>query len=87
MTFGNGCCGKVEPAGSDGPGMRLTGREDCRISVMRSEAVFVGCDSRGSRTDALKRFYLSDMSTCIEWPAYRFVIVFPFYWHCKCISR
>jgi hypothetical protein len=57
MTLGNGCCGNVEPAGSDGPGMRLTGRDDWRISVIKREAVLVGCDKRGSRTEALNRFW------------------------------
>jgi hypothetical protein len=42
MTLGSGCCGNVEPAGSDGPGIRLTGRDDWRISVIKKEAVFVG---------------------------------------------
>ena len=56
MTLGNGCCGSVEPAGSDGPGMRFTGRDDWRISEIRREAVLVGCDKRGSRMEALNRF-------------------------------
>jgi hypothetical protein len=35
----------------------LTGRDDWRISVIKREAVLVGCDKRGSRTEALNRFW------------------------------
>jgi hypothetical protein len=44
MTLGNGCCGNVTPAGSDGPGIILMGSEDARRSVSKSESVLVGCD-------------------------------------------
>jgi hypothetical protein len=42
ITLGKGCCGRVAPAGSDGPGMRLMGNAEERISERTSERVLVG---------------------------------------------
>jgi hypothetical protein len=42
MTFGKGCCGSVAPAGSEGPGIMLIGREEERMSDRRRERVLVG---------------------------------------------
>jgi len=43
MTLGIGCCGRSAPAGSEGPGTRLTGRDEESRSVRRVESVLVGC--------------------------------------------
>lgn len=56
MTFGNGCCGNVKPAGSAGPGMMFIGNAEPRRSDKSNDAVLVGWDKSGSRTEALYRF-------------------------------
>ena len=90
ITFGNGCCGNVNPAGSAGPGTMLIGKPEPSRSLRSREAVLVGCDNSGSRTDALNRF-------CHDQPiprnlrgadgcTYDLVIIFAFDWHCQRIT-
>lgn len=57
MTFGMGCWGNVAVAGSDGPGNRVIGSEESRISLRWSDKVFVGCEAKRGLTVVLKRFY------------------------------
>lgn len=89
ITLGSGCCGKVVPDGSAGPGIRLIGSAEPSMSASTSEAALVGCDNSGSRVAALKRFYAQcqPQQTTVTYDAgtangtYDFPIVFAFDGH------